>query len=53
MWASGLSDCRVRSSTQDVDELVRPHFVYGAWLYFDLRVDKGAYKNSMPMQITS
>ena len=25
---------RVRPSTQDVDELARPHFVYmGAWLY--------------------
>ena len=27
---------RVRPSTQDVDELARPHFVYiGAWIYFD------------------
>lgn len=32
---------RVRPSTQDVDELARPHFVYiGAWFCFDLRVDK-------------
>lgn len=32
---------RVRPSTQDVDELARPHFYFiGAWFCFDLRVDK-------------
>ena len=37
---------RVRPSTQDVDELARPHFVYiGAWFCFDLRVDKRRIKN--------
>ena len=39
---------RVRPSTQDVDELGCPHFVYiGAWFCRDLRVDGGAYKNNI------
>lgn len=40
---------RVRPSTQDVDELARPHFVYTYVLGFDLRVDNNAYENYMPM----
>jgi len=42
---------RVRPSTQDVDELGCPHFVYiGACFCFDLRVDRGACKKYMPME---